>query len=281
MATMTRQRAWQTARTRLPRPESATLEAQLLLGHVLQIERTTLLAHGDDLLDEADQRRYEALIVRRADGEPYDYIVGEAHFYQQVFHVSPSVLIPRPETELLVEMAIQHARTLTGDLVVADIGTGSGAIAVTMADTLPQATVVATDISPAALMIARQNAQRHRVQVTFLAGDLAEPLIEQGIRVDVLLANLPYIAAAEVATLAVSRYEPTLALDGGEDGLMLIRRLLAQVPWTCKRGALILLEIGSGQGSAVLQAANRLALVEASVQRDYADHERIVRLRLA
>lgn len=272
--------AWHAARRQLPDPESASLEAQLLLCHVLHIERTTLLAHGERLLEAEPGERYAALIQRRAAGEPYAYLVGDAHFYDLVLTVNASVLIPRPETELLVEAAIAAARQRSAP-VIADIGTGSGAIAVTVARSVPSAQVHAVDISPAALAVARANAQRWEAAVTFHQGDLAAPLIAAGLRVDLLLANLPYIADAEVPTLAVSQHEPTLALAGGADGLALIRRLLAQVPQVCNEGALVLLEIGSGQGAATLAAASGLALASAEVLPDYAGHERIVRLQLA
>ncbi len=166
-------------------------------------------------------------------------------------------------------------------MTVADVGTGSGALAVTYAAHRPKAQVYAIDISPKALEVAKANAQRQNVNVTFYQGDLLAPLIERGIQFELIIANLPYIASDEVPQLAVSRYEPTLALDGGADGLDLIRRLLDQIPKVTKPGALILLEIGAGQGSAALALAQaKLSPKRAELILDYAGLDRIIRLEL-
>jgi release factor glutamine methyltransferase len=255
------------------------MEARRLLAYVLNRPPAALLAYPETRLTEAQHQQLQALVLRRAAGEPLDYLLGCSHFYDLTLTVTPDVLIPRPETELLVEQAIHYAQLLPTP-IIADIGTGSGAIAVTTAAHLPQACVHAVDISAAALQIAEHNAQQVGVEVTFWQGSLGEPLIKHGVRVDLLLANLPYIASAEVPTLPVSRYEPVLALDGGEDGLTLIRALLRQAPQLCRPRALILLEIGSGQGHAALAAAAHLPLREATVLPDYAGHERILRLQL-
>ena len=163
---------------------------------------------------------------------------------------------------------------------VADIGTGSGALATGFARQRPAATVYATDICGAALEIARKNAARHHANLTLLEGDLAQPLIERGIRVDMLLANLPYIAADALAELAVSRFEPRLALDGGVDGLDLIRRLLGQIPDVCRPGATVLLEIGADQGAALIKLARDILAVECEILPDYAGLDRIARIRI-
>jgi release factor glutamine methyltransferase len=191
------------------------------------------------------------------------------------------VLIPRPETELLVDNALGFARSRL-PCVAVDVGTGSGAIAVTVAANCPTAAVYAVDVSPAALDIARQNAEVGQAQVTFLQGDLLTPLLEHDIRIDLLMANLPYIARGDLPGLAVSRYEPLLALDGGEDGLDLVRRLLDQSPAVCKPGARILLEIGADQGAAAMALAQKI-LPDAAVQvlQDYAGLDRIIQADLA
>jgi release factor glutamine methyltransferase len=164
------------------------------------------------------------------------------------------------------------------NIATVDVGTGSGALAVTFAKHAPQAQVYATDVSPAALDVARRNAEKHGANVTFLQGDLLAPLIERNIRVNLVMANLPYIASDELQTLAVSRHEPRLALDGGADGLDLIRRLLAQIPMICNPNALILLEIGAGQGGAALALVQEvLQPKSAAVLHDYAELDRIVR----
>lgn len=259
---------------------SPHLDAQLLLCRVLSVEKSTLIAYPERALTDAQQQAFVALVQRRAQGEPVSYILGSVGFYDLELFVTPAVLIPRPETEHLVEEALRWGQARDG-LTIADVGTGSGAIAITCAKHLPQATVHATDRSADALTIARKNAAHCQVRVQFHEGHLAQPLLEHGLRVDLLLANLPYIPRPELPHLLVSKHEPTLALDGGEDGLDLIRELLGQASQLCRPGALILLEIGSGQGAAVQQLAQeRLSVREVSLIHDYAGHERVVRIRL-
>ena len=259
-----------------PVSSTAALDAQLLLGEVLQRNRAYLLAHDDETLSEEQHERFRGLVERRSVGEPVAYIIGRRAFYDREFIVTPDVLIPRPETELLLEEALAFAQD---GCIAADIGTGSGALAVTFAANVSQARVYAIDISPQALAVARRNAELQGVDVTFYEGDLLRPLIEQRIRVNVLMANLPYIADDELPQLAVTRHEPRLALDGGPDGLDLIRRLLDDVPQVCLPGALVLLEIGAGQGEAVLTLAQeKLSPRHAAILKDYAGLDRIVRI---
>ncbi len=260
--------------------ESGSLDAQVLLGSVLQKERAYLLAYAEILLTDEQRARYDALIERAAAGEPLPYILGHRAFYDRDLLVSSAVLIPRPETEILLEAALDFARSQTGCKVV-DVGTGSGAIAVTVAANCPDAVVYAVDISPAALAVARQNASANEASVTFFEGDLLTPLLQGGLKVDLLLANLPYIATDELADLAVSRYEPILALDGGADGLDLVRRLLQQAPEVCNPGACLLLEIGADQGAAALQLAQHtFPDAKTQILKDYAGLDRIVRIDL-
>ena len=259
--------------------ESPGLDAQLLLMAVLQVERAWLLAHDAEPLTDAQYHRYTDWVRRRSAGEPVAYILGTRGFYDRDLLVSPSVLIPRPETELLLEAALDHA-TQCEKPMVADIGTGSGALAVTFAANCPAAKVYATDISPDALAIAQQNATRQRVNVTFFEGDLLNPLIENAITVDILMANLPYIASDDLPQLAVSRYEPLLALDGGPDGLDLVRRLIADLRQVARPDALVLLEIGAGQGPVALEIVQRIQPQHAEIIPDYAEHDRIVKLVL-
>jgi release factor glutamine methyltransferase len=217
--------------------------------------------------------------MRGAAGEPLAYLTGTRAFYGRDLIVTPAVLIPRPETEHLVEAALSWAQGRTG-LRIADIGTGSGAIAVTLAAHLPDAQVWAVDVSPEALAVARQNAMRYNLldRIVFAPGDLLDPLRETG-PLGLIAANLPYIPRAELDTLAVARHEPRLALDGGVDGLDLIRLLLAQAPAVLAVHGLLLLEIGAGQGMQVARMA-RDAFLDAQVQviPDYAGHERVVRI---
>lgn len=260
---------------------SPSLDAQLLMAAVLRVDRAHVIAHADRELTPDEAAAFLAMADRRAAGEPMAYIFGTRAFYDRVLAVSPAVLIPRPETELLVELAIQSLQAARVDCVAADIGTGSGAIAVTFAAHVPHAAVYAVDVSEAALRVARHNAVANGVHVELLQGDLLGPLLAWGIQLDVLLANLPYIASDEVPTLDVSRYEPTLALDGGADGLDLIRRMLADTPRVLKAGALVLLEIGADQGAACA-ALVQAALPSAQVQviQDYAGLDRLVRADL-
>jgi release factor glutamine methyltransferase len=261
--------------------DSASLDAQVLLVSVLDKDRAYLLAHGEQLLNSEQQSHYADLIERAAAGEPLPYILGRRAFYDREFHVSPGVLIPRPETEILLEAALIFARSQPNTIVV-DVGTGSGAIAVTLAANCADATVYATDISPFALKVAGFNADKFDARVTFFEGDLLRPLLERKIKVDLLLANLPYIASGDIPSLAVSRYEPILALDGGADGLNLVRRLLEQAPDVCNPGACLLLEIGSDQGVAGLELAQHtFPGGQTQILKDYAGFDRIVRIDLA
>ena len=276
------------ARTRLQKasdpaePDSAALDAQMLLCALLGVERAYLFAYPERILTETEAAAFTVLTDRRAKGEPVAYILGRAAFYDREFQVSPAVLIPRPETELLVEAALQFAATRK-TLIAVDIGTGSGAIALSFAANAPHAQVYAVDISPAALNLAARNAAEQGLgRVQFLEGDLGEPLLERGLRCDLLMANLPYIASDVVPGLAVSQYEPQLALDGGADGLRLIETLLRQVPALCQPNALILLEIGSDQGMTSMALAEGILGSGPSytLMQDYAGLDRFVRIDL-
>jgi release factor glutamine methyltransferase len=266
---------------RLPEADTAWLEARWLLSHVLGIDSAALFARQDELLTPAQATALATLAARRAAGEPLAYVLGTAGFYGREFIVSPAVLIPRPETEHLLEAALAHAAPRPA-LTAADIGTGSGILAITLALHVPAATVHAVDVSAAALAVARQNAARHGAErIVFHEGDLVAPLAAAGVRVGLLLANLPYIASAEVPTLAVSRHEPHLALDGGDDGLRLIAALLRAAPAVCTADALLLLEIGAGQGPALQRlVAALLPGAACHLQPDYAGHDRVAHIRL-
>ncbi|MDE2651864.1 MAG: peptide chain release factor N(5)-glutamine methyltransferase [Chloroflexota bacterium] len=277
---MTIREALRLARQRLANSDSPDLDAQLLLMRALHVERVFLFAHPEHELSPARRCLYQHWLQRRATGEPVAYILGVAGFYDIELSVNPSVLIPRPESELLLEEALRltaHAPAA----VVADIGTGSGALAIAYKRRCSQATVYATDISAAALETAKFNARRNGVSLQFLRGDLGLPLSERGIQVDLLMANLPYIASEDLPQLAVSAYEPRLALDGGLNGLGCIRALLSQVAAISAPGAHILLEIGAGQGQAVQRLAQEVCGLEAAILRDYAGLDRIARLRIS
>jgi release factor glutamine methyltransferase len=264
-----------------PVSDSAPLDAQLLMMEVLGVGRAYLLAHDDEGLTDEQVQRFEAYVSRAARGEPLPYILGRRAFYDLELAVTPDVLIPRPETELLLEQALRFASTRE-HLSVVDVGTGSGALAVTFAVHCPHAVVAATDISAAALSVALHNAQKHKVNIDFYQGDLLQPLIDHNIKIDLLMANLPYIPSEELPSLAVSQHEPLIALDGGVDGLHLVRCLLHQVAKVCNPAALLLFEIGAGQATAAQKAAQGiLEPRDCDVLTDYAGHDRILRVTMA
>jgi release factor glutamine methyltransferase len=227
------------------------LEAEMLLAHVLNGSRTSLLAHPERTLTTNQLTDYKSLIRRRAANYPLPYLIGQVEFYGLDFVVTPEVLIPRPETEILVDLALTR-RPMT----VVDVGTGSGCIAVALAVHLPQVTVCAIDLSPAALAVARRNVERHSVadRVQLIAGDVLSP--RPG-AVDLIVSNPPYVSTGDCAALPVSvrDHEPRLALDGGPDGLGIVRQLLVQAPAVLEPGGAILVEIGVNQG----ELARRLA----------------------
>lgn len=257
--------------------ETSILEARILLSHVVGQSPTWLFAHPEASLTPEQEAAYQHLIQQRQQGHPVAYLIGRREFYQWEFAVNDHVLIPRPETELLVEKAVAwlNARTTPdSNLCVVDVGTGSGIIAISIALLCPTATVYATDISPDALVIAQSNAHRLGASVQFAQGDLLIPA-----QADLIVANLPYIARDELSALAVAQFEPHLALDGGPDGLDLIRRLLHQIPQYWRPKGCILLEIGANQGAAARElASNLLGGVTISLYQDLAGLDRIVEI---
>jgi release factor glutamine methyltransferase len=257
---------------------SPRLDAQLILGHMLDQPREYLIAHGEELLTDQQLRVYQKLLTLRKKGMPIAYILGQRPFYDRIFKVTSHVLVPRPETEHLVEAALDWTKAHKGGAGrLIDVGTGSGAIAVTLAAHLPQATVIASDVSAAALLIAHENGQ-DVPNLCYVQSDLLEALCGP---LDVICANLPYIASAEMNIIEVAKFEPAVALDGGDDGLTLIRRFLSQAPARLARPGLLLLEIGADQGVAVkalAQTAFPAAVV--SILKDYAGLDRVVQVEL-
>lgn len=267
----------------VPGNETASLDAQLLLAHVMGLPRTSVLAYPERAMTPAEAERYAALVGRRRAHEPVAYLTGHREFMGLDFLTDARALIPRPETELLVEAALNEvwsrlAASAGGSPIVADIGTGSGAIAVTLARLEPRLTsIYATDISTGALALARENANRQGVaeRIKFLQGDLLQPLPEP---IDLLLANLPYIAPRDADILAddVRRYEPTQALYGDDDGLGHLRRLFDQMPGRLRPGAAILLEFGYDQRAAVEDLAREaFASADVRIGADYAGWDRL------
>lgn len=260
----------------------AALEAEVLVMHTLGIARTQLYAHRGDVADDAAASVLEALVARRAKGEPLAYITGHREFYALDFLVDKRVLIPRPETELLVDEALAWLRGHFGQrLSIADVGTGSGAIAVSIARNYPGGAVYAIDASAGALEVAGANAERLGVagRVMLLEGDLLRPL---QVPVDLIIANLPYVREDQMplwcgATQVELAFEPFDALCGGPDGLDAIRRLLQQAPAALRDGGAVMLEIGAEQGHAVTELAQQ-AFPEGRVRlkKDLAGLDRIV-----
>ncbi len=263
-------------------PPLTPTTGQAILAHVTGCDRAHLLAHPEETLSHAQAAQLEVLLARAARGEPLAYLVGEKDFCGLTLAVTPDVLIPRPETEMLVEVALGWAsRAGRRNLAVADVGTGSGAIAITLAVRLPEAWIAAVDVSRAALEIARSNAERHGVggQIRFIQGDLLDSLKGP---FDVLLANLPYIPTPTLNSLEVSRWEPMLALDGGPDGLVLVRRLIGQAASRLAEDGLLVLEIQADQGERVAALCREAFPTAAvSVERDLAGLDRVVEVDLA
>ena len=266
---------------------STRLEAQVLLSHVLGVERSLLYAYPEREVTTEQAQRYLALIERRLQGEPVAYLTGQKEFYGLDFFVDSRVLIPRPETELLVEAALAAGREMLARErvpIIADIGAGSGAIPVTLAVQEPRLPYLyATDISADALVVARLNAERHHVEsrIRLLQGDLLAPLPEP---VDIITANLPYIGTKEISGLAldVRAYEPHLALFSGPEGLDLLEQFFAEVqrPGVLNDHAVLLLEIGYRQRAA-LSSLVRSIWPHASItfQKDYTGWDRLLQVR--
>ncbi|MFH1032364.1 MAG: peptide chain release factor N(5)-glutamine methyltransferase [Chloroflexota bacterium] len=229
--------------------EDAALESEVMLRHVLMVSRSQLYVDFNRELNPTDYLAYWDLVKRRLDNEPIAYMTGHREFYGLDFYVEPAVLITRPESELLVERALQIARNRHISKI-ADIGTGSGAIAISLALNLRQATIYATDISASALQVALINCRKHGVteRVRLLEGDLLDPLPEP---VDLIVANLPYVRESELSQVNTGGFEPPLALNGGQDGLDKIRRLCIQAGKKLRPEGCLLLEIGEGQSSAI------------------------------
>ena len=244
-----------------PHPERARRDAELLLMHLLKRSRAWLIAHNDELLADELSVSYTELLERRRKGEPIQYITGETEFYGLPFLVTPDVLIPRPETEHLVEKVIEMASNFVAPRIV-DVGTGSGAIAVALAHRLPHASITATDISSRALALAEENAKRNGVAVRFLLGDLLAPV--EGERFEIIVSNPPYVAMADRDSLDVEvrEYEPALALFAGEDGLEIYRRLIPAAFDALTHGGFVALEIGYGQSAAVTELLARAGFAQ-------------------
>lgn len=257
--------------------KEARLEAEILLARVLGKDRVYLYSNYDAPVNQDERSIFREFIKRRARKEPLAYITGAKEFMSLEFKVNPNVLIPRPESEIIVEKAIDLFKDQP--CTICDIGTGSGALAISMAHYLPLARVFATDISKQALETARENAASLQVGVEFLEGDLLSPFLDKEHYFDLIVANLPYISQEEYHTLdsGVKNYEPQLALLAPGDGLDIYRHLLPQTFDLLKEGAYLFLEIGCQQGEKAIQMMN--SFEEVQIVKDLAGYDRVVMAR--
>lgn len=268
---------WTTERL-VEHTSSARLDAELMLAHCLSVERIRLYMDYDKPLSSEERSRYRESVRRRLAGESVAYIIGQREFWSLALEVDHRVLVPRPETELLVERALAWltAHPVARAPRVLDVGTGSGAIAIAIASEVGEAEVWAVDIDPEALQLARCNAQRHGVQVSFVASDLLAALAP-GVDYDLIVSNPPYITTHELAELPPEvGHEPRHALDGGADGLEVIRRLLPQARHRLRSGGGLLLEIGSEQGPATRELLHQHGFAQVELFQDLAGLDRVV-----
>jgi release factor glutamine methyltransferase len=279
---------WTTSRFEERGIATPRLDAEILTAHALSLPRVQLYVQFDRPLTPTELTAIRESVKRRQAGESVAYVIGKKEFWGLDFAVDARVLVPRPDTETLVDEALARVgktppagevaepATVPTPPRIADVGTGSGAIAVTLAKTRPDASVFATDVSPDALAVARANAERHGVLITFLEGNLEAPLIPLA-PFDLITANLPYVPTAEIAGLAPEvRAEPVGALDGGPDGLELVRRLITAAPVLLAPGGALVLEVGAGQAQATARLCEAAGLTDVRVRRDLGEIERVV-----
>ena len=263
--------------------DSPRLSAELLLSHALGLKRIELYTQFDKQVPQQQLDKLHGLVKRAGLHEPVAYLTGKTEFYLLELDITGDCLIPRPETELLVQRAIEFLRTRSGIQYVCDLCTGSGCIAVAIAKNVPDARVTATDISAAVLEVAAINAEKHLLtdQIQLLCGDLFEPIIQQldVNQFDLIVCNPPYVSTAEYEMLDknVKDYEPESALLAGADGLDIYRRIIKKVDDFLKPGAALILEIGYAQGPAVRELLEQTgAFVEIKIEKDLHDNDRVV-----
>jgi len=281
---------WTTTRFSQRGLSSPRLDAEILAAHALGISRVQLYVQFDRPLEAAELAGMRELVKRRQAGESVAYIIGKKEFFGIELDVDARVLVPRPDTETLVDEALARLGAVAelGEppraLRIADVGTGSGAVAIAIAkntgrpsaEPRPPLEVFASDVSPGALAVARGNAERHGVAITFVEGDLDAPIAAHA-PFDVIAANLPYVASADIEGLAPEvRAEPRLALDGGADGLALVRRLAAAAPALLRAGGALALEIGAGQAAATAELLAAAGFSDIRRRRDLGEIERVV-----
>lgn len=261
--------------------DSPRLSAELLLSNVLGLKRIELYTQYNKVVAQEQLDRLRDLVKRAGLHEPVVYLVGKTEFYSIEFEVTPDCLIPRPETELLVQRSIEFLRKRTGPQLVCDLCTGCGVIAVAIAKNVPDAKVIATDISETALTVAARNVEKHTLteRVELRPGDLFDPLVPQLDLFDLITCNPPYISAPEYEALDknVKDYEPRLALYAGQDGLDLYRKIVEKVSQFLKPDGVLLLEIGYQQGPAVRELLEQTgAFAQIRIDKDLQSHDRVV-----
>lgn len=259
----------------------AALDARLLLEYICHTDRNELIVHGESMRSELEEQFYQAVIEKRAAHIPLQHITGEQEFMGLCFKVNKHTLIPRQDTEILVEEVM---RCLSDGMRILDLCTGSGCILLSLLKYSNECEGIGIDISGQALAVARENASRLNLNATFLEGNLCEPLVEfvsdktTDKLFDMIVSNPPYIETAVIDTLMpeVREYEPRIALDGREDGLYFYREIIAQVPAFMRKGAHLFLEIGCNQGAAVKALMHDAGFVQVEIQKDYAGLDRVV-----
>ena len=263
--------------------DSSRLCAEFLLAHIVGLNRIDLYTHFDRPVSEQEFKNLQDLSRRAGQNEPVAYLLGKTEFYSLDFHITPACMIPRPETELLVERAIEFLRTRTATQYVCDLCTGCGCIAVAIARNVTNAKIIATDISDAALNVAAKNVEKYKLQdrIKLLCGYLYEPLVPQldAEKFDLIVCNPPYVSTAEYEALEsnVKDYEPKLALFAGEKGLDIYRRIIDKAEQFMKAKAAMMLEIGFAQGEAVRKLLEQTgAFGEIKIEKDLHDNDRIV-----
>jgi release factor glutamine methyltransferase len=268
--------------------EAPRLNAEVLLGHQLDLDRVALYLNFDQPLTEEELAGYRMLIRRRASREPLQYITGVQEFWSLQMSVDPRVLIPRPETEIVVDQVIHLAKDLEktkgGGLHIVELGTGCGAIAIALAKELPGATLLATDISKAALQVALENARTHGVsdRITFTGGDLWDPLAEGGVRCDLVVSNPPYVSKGELSVLPpeVRDHEPVEALDGGEEGMDFLGGIIRLAPRFLNPGGWVALEMSPHQTQKALDLIDEAGdYFHKERVKDYSGQYRVIKAR--
>jgi release factor glutamine methyltransferase len=270
---------WATDDFRARGLEKPQLDAQVLLAHALSATRTQLVIDAKKPLAPDELARFRDMVKRRRMHEPVAYVLGAREFYGRMFRVDKRALVPRPDTETLVTVALARTQACSMSMRALDLCTGTGCVAITLARQRPTARVHATDVSTDALALAAENAQRlGAYNLSFTHGDLFAAVPTALAPFDVITANPPYIASAEIATLArdIKEHEPRLALDGGADGLDLVRRIITGAPPMLASGGVLALEVGAGEAHATGQLFEERGFTCVTITRDYGGIERIV-----